>query len=181
MERHFVGATGSDFALTFVQRFELAGRALWFYAAEVVWRFESDVHLIRTGPSTRASGGSGCSLCRSSHCSAPWRLWPVAIAPLSPLRFSLPGTAGFQRRWASLNVYPFHGYSYVAIWITSSTSPARQDHRVLPRLTWLLSGVEKGAGIGIAAMLVAGLGVLTWRQAHMYTDTARSLLHYAAA
>jgi tetratricopeptide (TPR) repeat protein len=37
MERHFVGAQGAAFTLTFIQRCLIAGRALWFYVAKLVW------------------------------------------------------------------------------------------------------------------------------------------------
>ena len=37
MERHHVGATGVDWQLSFVERCLIAGRALWFYAATLVW------------------------------------------------------------------------------------------------------------------------------------------------
>jgi Flp pilus assembly protein TadD len=36
-ERMLIGATGSDFQFTFVERTLIAGRALWFYAASLVW------------------------------------------------------------------------------------------------------------------------------------------------
>ncbi len=37
MEKHFVGAQGAAFALTFPDRCLIAGRALWFYAAKLIW------------------------------------------------------------------------------------------------------------------------------------------------
>ena len=37
VERRFVFAEGPDFALTLVERFLLAGRALWFYLGKLVW------------------------------------------------------------------------------------------------------------------------------------------------
>jgi hypothetical protein len=36
-ERMLIGATGSDFKFTFVERALIAGRALWFYAVSLVW------------------------------------------------------------------------------------------------------------------------------------------------
>jgi hypothetical protein len=36
-EKYFVGASGSDFALSPLQRLMLAGRVIWFYASKVVW------------------------------------------------------------------------------------------------------------------------------------------------
>ena len=37
VERKFIGAEGADFALTLVQRFLVAGRAVWFYLGKLVW------------------------------------------------------------------------------------------------------------------------------------------------
>jgi tetratricopeptide (TPR) repeat protein len=37
MERHLVGATGSEWHLTPADRILIAGRALWFYAAKLLW------------------------------------------------------------------------------------------------------------------------------------------------
>ncbi len=39
-ERHYVGAAGEDWALSLPERCLVAGRALWFYAAKLVWPFE---------------------------------------------------------------------------------------------------------------------------------------------
>jgi tetratricopeptide (TPR) repeat protein len=37
LEIHHVGAQGEEWALSFVDRFLVAGRALWFYASKLVW------------------------------------------------------------------------------------------------------------------------------------------------
>ena len=37
MEKHFVGAQGAAWALSFVDRCLIAGRALWFYASKLLW------------------------------------------------------------------------------------------------------------------------------------------------
>ena len=37
VERTLVGAEGPDFALTLVERFLVAGRAIWFYVGKLVW------------------------------------------------------------------------------------------------------------------------------------------------
>ena len=37
LEKHHVGAQGSDFALTFPQRCLIAGRAFWFYLGKLFW------------------------------------------------------------------------------------------------------------------------------------------------
>src|SRR5207247_3635328 len=39
-ERHYVGAVGAEWALSLPERCLVAGRALWFYAAKLVWPVE---------------------------------------------------------------------------------------------------------------------------------------------
>jgi protein O-mannosyl-transferase len=39
MEIHNVGAEGSGWALPFIDRFLIAGRALWFYAGKIIWPY----------------------------------------------------------------------------------------------------------------------------------------------
>jgi len=37
VEKNFIGAKGSDWSLSTVQRFSIAGTALWFYAGKLIW------------------------------------------------------------------------------------------------------------------------------------------------
>src|SRR5262249_54460319 len=37
MERKFIGAQGSDFSLSLVERTLIAGRAIWFYLGKLAW------------------------------------------------------------------------------------------------------------------------------------------------
>jgi tetratricopeptide (TPR) repeat protein len=40
LEKYHVGAQGEEWALSFLDRFLVAGRALWFYAGKLVWPYE---------------------------------------------------------------------------------------------------------------------------------------------
>jgi len=40
LEKYHVGAVGSEWDLSFVERFLLAGRILWFYAGKLIWPWE---------------------------------------------------------------------------------------------------------------------------------------------
>src|SRR5580700_9103327 len=53
VERTYIGAKGTDFALTWTQRFLLAGRVIWFYAGKVVW----PANLIFTYPRWKIDAG----------------------------------------------------------------------------------------------------------------------------
>ena len=55
VETHLVGAEGADWSLTAVERFLLAGRPLWFYAAKLAWPHP----LMFFYPSLRSTPDSG--------------------------------------------------------------------------------------------------------------------------
>jgi tetratricopeptide (TPR) repeat protein len=40
MEKHHVGAYGAEWSFSLIERFLIASRALWFYAAKLIWPFE---------------------------------------------------------------------------------------------------------------------------------------------
>lgn len=170
VERNLIGAKGAEFELTALQHVLLTGRILCFYAGKVLWpinlmfsypRWHIDpavwwqylyalavlVVLVGLLVLARRSGG------------------PVQRGPLAGFLFfggTLFPVLGF------LHVYPFR-YSYVA------------DHfqylamlGIIVPVAWLLSqpvpGIPKMARLGFAVMLLATLGVLTWRQASLYRD-----------
>ncbi len=166
VEHHIIGAKGSAFELTLIERGLLAGRVVWFYLGKLFW--PSD--LIFIYPRWPIDAGSWtawlypCAL--AALLLAALMLARRSRAPLAALLFfagSLFPVLGF------FNVYPFL-FSYVA------------DHfQYLPSL-----GIIALASAGMAAaawripspaaraaLLVAvpvALGVLTFRQSAMYAD-----------
>jgi tetratricopeptide (TPR) repeat protein len=166
MERTSIGAQGPEFALPLVDRFLIAGRVLWFYAAKLVW----PAGLTFTYPRWTVDARQ------------PWQF----LFPLGAIAVSL-GFVWLARRYRGplagflffagtlfpvlgfLDVYPFL-FSFVA------------DHfQYLASLGIL---VPAAAGLAIAARrlrpiastfaavaLVFVLGALTWRQAGMYRDS----------
>jgi tetratricopeptide (TPR) repeat protein len=169
MEKHHVGATGEIYDSPLIERLLIAGRALWFYAAKLVWpypltffypRWAIDAHVV-------------------------WQcLFPITA-------FALPIVAWFTRRWigrgalASLlifagvlfpalgffNVYPFR-FSYVADHF--------QYHAGLALITLVASAAAMVAAgqpphrkkimtVAGALPLIA-LGLLTYRQVRVYRD-----------
>jgi len=164
VERTYIGAQGADFAITPLQRFLIAGRALWFYAAKLFW----PVNLIFTYPRWHID-------------PAVWWQWLFPAGVLAALAI-----AARRRAWlaallffvgtlfpvlGSLNVYPFR-FSWVADHFQYLASLG-----IIVPLSWALTtwarriAPSKAATVAVPAVLVLILAVLTWRQAGMYGDT----------
>jgi len=168
VESALIGAQGADFSLTLGQRLLLAGRATVFYAGKLVW----PEGLSFVYPRWRIDAGDA------------WQyLYPVGVlavlaaalwlarrsrGPLAGLLFfcgTLFPVLGF------VNVYPFL-FSFVADHFQYLASIG-----VIVPLAWGLgrvaSGIPTGA-VGRAFLLFAVpalLGVLTWRQCRIYSDS----------
>jgi tetratricopeptide (TPR) repeat protein len=161
LERKLIGAEGEEFELTWLQRLQLSGRVVWFYLSKLFWptqltfiypRWELD----RSPAWYWAFLGSLVALALVF-----WLLRNRTRAPLAALLLfvgSLVPVLGF------FNVYPFR-YSFVA------------DHfQYLPSIAIIVLVCAAVAAIGrtvevsAGVVLVIALGVLTWRQAHMYRD-----------
>jgi tetratricopeptide (TPR) repeat protein len=161
VERRLIGAEGADFELAFVERFLVAGRAVWFYAGKLVW------------PSNLAFNYPRWQLDASAWWQYLFPLGTLAVAagllavsrrrrgPLAAFLFfmgTLFPVLGF------LNVYPFL-YSFVA------------DHYqylatlgiIVPVSTMVAAAKPRYAAVA-GSTLVVVLGVLTWRQAAIYQD-----------
>ena len=167
-EVKYIGATGSDFSFTIVQRLLLAGRVVSFYAGKVVW----PSGLMFIYPRWTLDSGS----------LAQW-VYPVGVLAALVAAWVHRG----RRRWlmASIlffigtlfpalgfvNVYPFK-FSFVADHFQYLASIGL----ILPLgwgIWWAVSRTGLGAA-GRACLLLAipaALGFLSWRQARIYRDS----------
>ncbi len=164
-----IGAQGSQYSLTFLQRLLLAGRVPWFYAWKVVW--PADLMFIY--PHWKIDSGDAFQYLFPSSLAA------VAIvltwlarrnrAPLAGFLFFL-GTLfpalGF------LNVYPFR-YSYVAdhfqyLAAIGIIVPVAAGLTVLARTVPIRSAPI--AAVASAVVLLTSLGAATRRQSAVYRD-----------
>ena len=168
VERQFGGAQGSEYDFSIVERFLIAGRATWFYLGKLCW----PVNLVFIYPRWQVSQAVG------------WQyLFPAAVAlllsalvwlqrrrrgPLAALLFfvlTLFPALGF------LNVYPFR-FSFVADHfqylacigpIVLAAAGLTTGFNRLEKRSWLWTPALGG-------ILLAILGVLTWRQCRTYAD-----------
>jgi tetratricopeptide (TPR) repeat protein len=167
MERAFSGAEGEEFEFSMLDRFLIAGRAFWFYAAKLCW--PSNLTLFY--PRWRIS-------------SATWwqYLFPVAAISLLLLAWAIRK----QRRWplAALLffgglLFPLLGFFNVNFFRFSFVA----DHfQYLPSLgiivpvaagvTMMFGQLRQWQPVGaiFCAALLAALAGLTWMQSHMYRD-----------
>jgi tetratricopeptide (TPR) repeat protein len=182
VERKFVLAEGPDFALTLVERFLIAGRAVWFYLGKLLWpanlmffypRWHVDAAEWWQYLFPLAALAALAGLCLL----APKRRGPLAGALI--FAGTLFPALGF------FNVYPFL-YSYVADHFQYIASLGI----IIPVAAGLASAMTGGAGgsacrtaffrlptagtrrwtVAAACVALAALGVLTWRQCGMYQD-----------
>jgi len=164
-ESTLIGATGEAFALGFPERLLLAGRIFWFYVGSLAWPF----NLTFIYPRWTVEAGS-----------ASW--WLPLLAGLGLL-----GTlVGWSRRSRGplaagllfagvlfpvlgfFNVYPFL-FSYVADHFQYLASLALFA-LAAAGLVRLAARLPRTGALAAGALLLAGLGTLTFLQARMYRD-----------
>jgi tetratricopeptide (TPR) repeat protein len=168
LETHLVKAQGADWSLTFAERCLIAGRALWFYAGKLVW------------PSSLTFIYPRWDI----HADVWWQwLFPAAgllvVAVLwlarhklgrGPLVAVLFFSGTLLPALGFINVYPMR-FSFVADHFQYLASigiivlVVVIARRLLERLS--VNGQQR---TGLAALVLAALGVLTWQQSHIYQN-----------
>ncbi|MGA2177098.1 MAG: tetratricopeptide repeat protein [Verrucomicrobiota bacterium] len=168
MERQFVGAHGAVFNYSIVERFLIAGRAIWFYLGKLFWPTD----LIFSYPRWKISQTAGWQYvfpaAAAALLGAMWGLRRRARGPLAALLFfigTLFPALGF------FNVFPFK-YSFVAdhFQYLASVGPIVAAS---VGLHTLFGGMRERRLVwerAFCAILLAALGLLTWRQSRMYGD-----------
>jgi Flp pilus assembly protein TadD len=167
VEYTYIGARGSEFDLNAIERVLLAGRAVWFYLASLVWPAE----LVFIYPRWNVSAGVWWQYLFPTALAAAfavlWRLRHLTRAPLAGLTMYCLGLGpalGF------VNVYPFR-YSFVADHF--------QYHASIAMLALLAAGLthaarrwipREPARIALAAALLLPLALLTWHYSRQYVD-----------
>jgi tetratricopeptide (TPR) repeat protein len=196
VERTYIGAAGAEFQISAVERVLIAGRALWFYVAKLVWPANLMFTYRRWTIDPSAALQWAFPIAAVVVFAGLWLWRRRARGPLAAALFfagSLFPALGF------FNVYPFR-YSFVAdhfqylasLGVIAAFSAAITTLiEVRPRRASLRAPQGGRVGVGSHAPLnkvgaselvlmlaiAATLAFLTWRQSHQYTD-ARTL--YAA-
>jgi len=171
IEKHHVGALGNDWSFSPTDRCLIAGRALWFYAGKLVWPSPLSFVYPRWIIDSAQWWQYLFPLAASGVVAALWLARrPLGRGPLTAVLFfagTLVPALGF------FNVYPMR-YSFVAdhfqylasiglivLAVAAGTKAAAQP------------GSRRKAGASVlAAGIIVLLGVLTWRQGHVYADHA---------
>jgi tetratricopeptide (TPR) repeat protein len=168
VERKFGGAGGSEYDFSIVERFLIAGRAIWFYLGKLFW----PLNLVFIYPRWNVN-------------QAVWwhYLFPAAAVlllgatvwlrrrvrgPLAALLFfvmTLFPALGF------FNVYPFR-YSFVAdhFQYLASLGPIVLAAGGITVALGTWGRKEPFLKLALGGVLLLTLGVLTWRQCRMYAD-----------
>jgi len=167
LEYSWVGARGSSFGLTIVERVLLAGRAAWFYAATIVW----PVGLIFNYPRWSISQSVWWQyLFPLALAVVLAGLWAVRARTRGPLAAALFFLCTLFPALGFVNVYPFR-YSFVA------------DHFQYLACLGVIAVIAAGLSLAvrkwrpgvpetaIAIVIAAPLFVLTFLQSRQYADS----------
>jgi protein O-mannosyl-transferase len=165
MERTILGAHGTEYQFSLIERALIAGRAIWFYLAKLLWPAE----LTFIYPKWRITHSDPVQylypLAAVALFAALWALRSRTRAPLAAMLFfagTLFPALGF------LNVYPFR-YSFVAdhfqylasLGVIALAAAAAASLLARSRISW--------AAAPLLVALSVLLAVLTWQQSHDYT------------
>ena len=167
LEKHHLGAMGTDWSHPFSERCLIAGRALWFYAGKLFWPASLTFIYPRWQINADAWWQWIFPIAALAVVAALWCLRQrIGRGPLVAVLFfsgTLFPVLGF------MNVY-FMRYSFVSdhwaylsilglIALSASVILQIVERLRLPALLW-----------GFAAALLPVLAILTWRQSGMYAD-----------
>jgi tetratricopeptide (TPR) repeat protein len=168
MEQEFVGAHGSGYSFSVIERFLVAGRAFWFYLGKLVW----PVDLMFSYPRWKVNQDSWWQwvfpIAAALLLGALWALRRWRRGPLAAALFfagTLFPALGF------LNVFPFK-YSFVAdhFQYLAACGPIVAASVGIDGIARRFGERRQICEGGICATLLAVLCILTWRQSRMYTD-----------
>lgn len=167
VERTYIGATGSDYALTIPQRVLLAGRVMLFYPDKLVWPQNLTFIYPRWVIDTGIWWQYLFPVAVIAIAAALWRYSTRDRAPLAAFLYliaTLFPVLGF------LNVYPFR-YSWVADHFQYLASLGI----IVPLAATMALAAKRiphSAAVGASAILIAALASLTWAQSATFRDSA---------
>ena len=157
VEKTFIGARGFDFDLSPIERVLLACRALWFYAAKLVW----PANLTFIYPRWDVDAGQAWQYIFVVLTAAVFvALWLLRTRTRAPLAAALLFAGTLFPALGFFDVFPFR-YSFVA------------DHfqylATVSLIALVAAGVHRRLRVASFLILVP-LAVLTWQQSHEYVN-----------
>jgi tetratricopeptide (TPR) repeat protein len=168
IERVYVGASGSDFALSGLQRLLVAGRALWFYLGKLFWPAGLNFIYARWNVNAAAAGQYLYPAAAVALTLGLWLARRRSRAPLAAWLFfagSLFPTLGFLNVFAFIFSYVADHWQYLAsIGVFTLVAAA---------VAAALSRAPAPARRPLQALVAAVLGVLavmTWRECGTFRD-----------
>ena len=169
MEWKFVGAKGSEYDFTFIERVLIAGRAIWFYLGKLVWPVDLSFVYPRWHVSQTVWWQYLYPLAALLMSAGLWWLSRRNRGPLAAWLFfvgTLFPALGF------LNVYPFR-YSFVAdhFQYLASIGPITLAAAGMALFLGSLTNKRPFLQPIICGTLLLVLGISSWQQSRMYTDT----------
>ena len=167
VEKYHVGAQGEEWSLSFLERFLVAGRAIWFYAWKLVWPFNLSFIYSRWTIDSNTWWQYAFPAAVVAALGALWQLRRrLGKAPLAAVLFfagTLVPALGF------FNIYP-HRYSYVADHFQYLAS--------IGLITLIVSGAaliirrfgpgQRQARYSVFTVVLLALGLLCGKQALVY-------------
>jgi len=168
MEWKFVGARGSEYDFTFIERVLIAGRVIWFYLGKLVW----PVDLIFIYPRWQVSQAVWWQyLFPITALLVSAGLWLLSRRNRAPLAAWLFFVGTLFPALGFFNVYPFR-YSFVAdhFQYLAGIGPITLAAAGIAILFRSFINQRRVIEPVVCGILLLGLGVSSWRQSGMYTD-----------
>jgi len=168
VEHALIGAQGAEFDLGPVERVLVAGRAVWFYMASLVWPFGLVFQYPRWVVSATTWWQYLFPLSLAALMAGLWRLRGRTRGPLAALLLfgaALAPALGF------VNVFPFR-YSFVADHFQYMATLAAIGFLAAALTAVAAPRIPTPAARGVLSIIViAPLAWLSWTHAHQYTDS----------
>ena len=165
MEREVVGAGGDEWAFTPVQRMLIAGRAAWFYVEKLLWPVKLTFIYPRWVIDPAQAWQFSYLIAMLGLIAVPgvlaWRWRGPLVAVLYFLGTLVPALGFF-------NVYPMR-FSFVADHFQYLSGIGLVVLIVALVARCWPKGARRAA-MGVGGILLLTLGVLTWRQTHVYAN-----------
>jgi tetratricopeptide (TPR) repeat protein len=166
VERTSLAAEGRDFEQTFVERGLVAGRAVWFYAAKLVWPVDRAFVYARWQVDSASPWPYAVPAAALAVVAAAWRLRHRSRGPLAALLLfggTLLPVLGFVNFYGSRFSYVADHWQYLSSLALIPALSALLARLCADRLSRLLR-------TALAVALLLTLGMLTWREAGAYRD-----------